>query len=94
MNRLERSTTGYDINGYRVSLVLRDDDIEKIMCDTLNETMAWLREDIASLKWKLARAVHPSDYVQEDLDHHTAMLTHCAAVYNYYGGNVEGRSRE
>ena len=93
MNRLERSTTGYDINGYRVSLVLRDDDVEKILCDALNETMAWLREDIPSLKWKLTRAVHSSAYEQEDLDHHTAMLTHCAAVYDYYGGNLKGRRR-
>ena len=85
MNKLQMTKTGY-----RVSLELRDEDIEEIVCQILDETMVRLRESITTLKRKRAR----KPYEQEDLDHHTAMLAHCAAVYDYYGGNLKGRHRE
>ena len=83
MNKLEMTETGY-----RVSLELRDEDLEGLVCAALNETMARLREQIAV--WKRNR----KPYQQEDLDADTAMLTHCAAVYDYYGGNLNGHQRD
>jgi hypothetical protein len=85
MNKLERTTTGY-----RVSVELQDENLEEIVCGFLNETMFRLRQDLEALKRKRKR----KPYEQEDLDHNTAMLSHCAAVYDYYGGNLKGRQRE
>lgn len=85
MNKLQMTKTGY-----RVSLELRDEDMEEIVCQILDETMVRLRESITTLKRKRARKAHE----QEDLDYNTAILAHCAAVYDYYGGNLKGRHRE
>ena len=81
MNKLEMTETGY-----RVSLELRDGDLEGLACAAINETMARLREQIAVLKRNRKR----KPYQQEDLDNDIAMLAHCAAVYDYYGGNLNG----
>jgi hypothetical protein len=88
MNKLERTTTGY-----RVSMVMRDDDVETLLCEFLNETMVRLRDDVEKLKWLSARAVLQARE-QEDLEYEAKMLSHCAAVYDYYGGNLKGRQRE
>ena len=85
MNKLEMTETGY-----RVSVELQDENLEEIVCGFLNETMFRLRQDLEALKRKRKR----KPYEQEDLDHNTAMLSHCAAVYDYYGGNLKGRPRE
>jgi len=85
MNKLEMTETGY-----RVSLELRDEDLEGLVCAAINETMARLREQITALKRNRKRKPHE----QEDLDNDTAMLAHCAAVYDYYGGNLKGRQRD
>ena len=87
MNKLEMTETGY-----RVSLELRDEDLEGLVCAAINETMARLREQIAVLKRKRKPKRKPHE--QEDLDYDTAMLAHCAAVYDYYGGNLKGRQRD
>jgi len=84
MNKLEMTETGY-----RVSVELQDENLEEIVCGFLNETMFRLRQDLEALKRKRKR----KPYEQEDLDHNTAMLSHCAAVYDYYGGNLKGRRR-
>jgi len=60
------------------------------VCAAINETMARLREQITALKRNRKR----KPFQQEDLDYDTAMLAHCAAVYDYYGGNLKGRQRD
>ena len=85
MNKLEMTDTGY-----RVSLEFRDEDLEGLVCAAMNETMARLREQITALKRNRKR----KPFQQEDLDYDTAMLAHCAAVYDYYGGNLKGRQRD
>ena len=84
MNKLEMTATGH-----RVSLELRVDHLEILVCAAMKKIMAELREQITARKGNRKRKPHE----QEDLDHDTAMLAHCAAVYDYYGGNLNGHQR-